>query len=318
MRSFKHPGLRAKPDGSFALNHAFTRYSRLPPKRHSTPACHRRGTPLTEGTAMTATTASNYVFDDAWLAERSRLGSLEAALDPGTIRHLIALGTGPGWNCLEAGAGAGSIASWLCERVGARGHVVASDLQTAFLHNLNHPNLEVWRHDIVTQALPANRFDLIHVRWTLHWPPGRQTAAASMASALRPGGWLLAEEPDFVTFYHGPGPEVVTRVATKAVRLLETLSGGMDSQYGRRLPADLLSHGLADVQAEGRVHQIHGGSPGSGSAWLRLTVEKVAHRLLASDAVTQAELDQTFRLLEDPAFATYSPMTVACRGRRAG
>jgi hypothetical protein len=54
---------------------------------------------------------SNYVFDDAWLEERSRLGSLEAALDPGTIRHLTSLGVGPGWNCLEAGAGAGSIAS---------------------------------------------------------------------------------------------------------------------------------------------------------------------------------------------------------------
>jgi SAM-dependent methyltransferase len=266
---------------------------------------------------MTPTTASSYVFDDAWLEERSRLGSLEAALDPGTIRHLVSLGTGPGWNCLEAGAGAGSIASWLCERVGARGHVVACDLQTALLQNLNHPNLEVWRHDIVTEPLPAKRFDLIHVRWTLHWPAGRQTAVASMASALRPGGWLLAEEPDFVTVYHGSGSEVVTGVVTKAVRLLETVSGGMDSQYGRRLPGDLLSQGLLDVQAEGRVHQIQGGSPRSGSTWLRLTVQKVAQRLLASNTVTQAELDETFRLLEDPAFATYGPMTVACHGRRA-
>lgn len=265
---------------------------------------------------MTAITAFNYVFDDARLAERARLGSLEAALDPGTIRHLISLGTGPGWNCLEVGAGAGSIASWLCERVGARGHVVASDLQTAFLQNLSHPNLEVWRHDIVTETLPANGFDLIHVRWTLHWPPGRHTAITSMVSALRPGGWLLAEEPDFVTFYYGPGTPVVTRVATKAVRLLETISGGMDSEYGRRLPADLLSQGLIDVQAEGRVHQIQGGSPRSGSTWLRLTLEKVAHHLLASDAVTRAELDETFRLLEDPVFTTYSPMTVACHGRR--
>jgi SAM-dependent methyltransferase len=265
---------------------------------------------------MTANSASSYVFDDAWLEERSRLGSLEAALDPGTIRHLVSLGTARGWTCLEAGAGAGSIASWLCERVGARGHVVASDLQTAFLQNLDYPNLEVWRHDIVTDTLPANRFDLIHVRWTLHWPPGRDTALASLVSALRPGGWLLAEEPDFVTFYHGPGPQVVTRVATKAVRLLETVSGGMDSQYGRRLSADLISHGLADVQAEGRVHMIQGGSPRSGSTWLRLTLEKVTHRLVAADAVTPAELDETFRLLEDPAFTTYSPMTIACRGRR--
>lgn len=122
----------------------------------------------------------------------------------------------------------------------------------------------------------------------------------------------------FLDRVRSPRCEPVTRVATKAVRLLETASGGMDSQYGRRLPADLLSQGLLDVQTEGRVHQIQGGSPHSGSTWLRLTIEKVAHRLLASDAVTQAELDETLRLLEDPAFVTYSPMTVACRGRRAG
>jgi len=53
--------------------------------------------------------ALNYVFDDAWLEERSRLGSLEAVLDPGSLRHLVALGVGPGWSCLEVGAGAGSI-----------------------------------------------------------------------------------------------------------------------------------------------------------------------------------------------------------------
>jgi hypothetical protein len=122
--------------------------------------------------------------------------------------------------------------------------------------------------------------------------------------------------PDFVTLYHGCQTEVVTRVATKAVRLLETVSGGMDSQYGRKLPADLLSHGLLDVRTEGRVHQIQGGSPRSGATWLRLTVEKVADRLVASRAITQAELHETLRLLNDPAFATYRPMTVAAWGRR--
>jgi SAM-dependent methyltransferase len=261
--------------------------------------------------------AANYVFDDAWLEERSRLGSLEAALDPGTIGHLAALGVGPGWNCLEVGAGAGSIASWLCERVGTRGDVVACDVQTTFLQNLDYPNLEIWRHDIATDTLPANRFDLVHVRWTLHWPPGRSAAVASMVSSLRPGGWLLAEEPDFVTLYHGCETQVVAQVVTKAVRLIETVSGGMDSQYGRRLPADLVACGLVDVHTEGRVHQIQGGVPRSGATWLRFTVEKVADRLLASETVTQAELRETLRLLDDPAFAVYSPMTVASWGRRA-
>lgn len=66
----------------------------------------------------------------------------------------------------------------------------------------------------------------------------RRPAVASITSALRPGGWLLAEDPDFVTPLrvrnrHGdPGGH-------PAVPLLETVSGGIDSQYARRLPADL-------------------------------------------------------------------------------
>jgi hypothetical protein len=59
---------------------------------------------------------------------RQRLGALEARLDPGTIQLLDALGNLEEWRCLEVGAGAGSIASWLAHRVGPRGHVLATDL----------------------------------------------------------------------------------------------------------------------------------------------------------------------------------------------
>src|SRR5262245_60645354 len=89
-----------------------------------------------------------------------RLRALEAALDSGTIRFLEALGTCEGWRCLEVGAGAGSIAAWLCQRVGATGHVLATDLDTRFLDALDAPNLEVRRHDITTDELPEGAFDL--------------------------------------------------------------------------------------------------------------------------------------------------------------
>lgn len=71
---------------------------------------------------------ADYPFDQAWQHESERLTALEQGLDPGTIRHLEALGVGPGWRCWEVGAGAGSIAAWLCQRVGDEGHVIATDL----------------------------------------------------------------------------------------------------------------------------------------------------------------------------------------------
>lgn len=45
----------------------------------------------------------------------------------------------------------------------------------------------------------------------------RRAAVASIISALRPGGWLLAEDPDFVTPYASE-TDVVTRVVTQRCR----------------------------------------------------------------------------------------------------
>jgi protein-L-isoaspartate O-methyltransferase len=106
-----------------------------------------------------------YPFDQAWDKERSRLGGLEQRLDPGTIRHLEALGMGPGWCCWEIGAGGGSIAAWLCQHVGDHGHVLATDLETTFLERLSYPNLAVRRHNIIADEAPlGGPFDLVHAR----------------------------------------------------------------------------------------------------------------------------------------------------------
>ncbi len=257
---------------------------------------------------------SGYVFDDAWQAERARLGSLEAALDPGTIRHLSDLGVAPGWRCLEVGAGAGSIAWWLAERVAPDGSVLAVDLQTTLLERLAHPGLEVRRHDVVAEALPTGGFDLVHARWVLHWPAGRATAIGHMVEALRPGGLLLAEEPDFGSLFDGL-PEPLRAVVVAALDALEKMSGGMDCRYGRRLHPDLAAAGLVDLQAVGRAHLIHGADDASGAAWLRLTVEKVRDRLIA-DGIDDAMMNDALALLDDPSFSAPSPLTLAVWGRR--
>lgn len=53
--------------------------------------------------------------------ERRRLRNLEAWQDPATARRLHAIGVGPGWRCLDVGAGGGSIARRLADQVGRSG-----------------------------------------------------------------------------------------------------------------------------------------------------------------------------------------------------
>src|SRR5207247_818763 len=94
-----------------------------------------------------------YIFEHQWRQERERLASMEALIDPFTIDCLEPIGVSEGWRCLEVGAGGGSIAEWLCRRVGSAGKVVATDLETKFVAAIEAFNLEVRRHDIRQNGL---------------------------------------------------------------------------------------------------------------------------------------------------------------------
>src|SRR5689334_15849917 len=98
-------------------------------------------------------------------AELSRLRLLEAIYDPYSQRALGFAGIEPGWNCLELGAGAGSIATWLSHAVGPGGAVVAIDLDPRFLVDLP-ANVEVRAVDVRHGDI-SDGYDLIHARCLL-------------------------------------------------------------------------------------------------------------------------------------------------------
>ena len=62
--------------------------------------------------------------------EDEGLAILEATFDPWTIASFESLPVQQGWRCLEVGAGSGSVALWLAEKVGSTGYVHASNLHT--------------------------------------------------------------------------------------------------------------------------------------------------------------------------------------------
>src|ERR1700691_728715 len=143
--------------------------------------------------------AAGYGLDDAWRKTLARLRSLEQWLDPATIRHLRARGVGPGWRCLEVGAGAGSVARWLCGQVCPGGEVVATDIDTRFLESRSEANLRVVRHDITADNLPPAAFDLVHCRLVLAHRRDRYAVLPPLPPPLRRGAQLVAEEMVFVS-----------------------------------------------------------------------------------------------------------------------
>ena len=186
---------------------------------------------------------ATYQFDNLWHQARQRLRGIEATWDPGTIRHLETLGVSEGWQCLEVGGGGGLIAEWLSQRVGPSGHVLATDINTRFLEALHAPNLEVRRHDILADELPEGAFDLVHVRAVLMHMSEPAATVRRMVAALKPGGWLLAEEVDFSTLVPEPTAAAVTAALfQKGMQAVVTFIAGGD--YGQSIYRDLRVHGL--------------------------------------------------------------------------
>jgi SAM-dependent methyltransferase len=239
-----------------------------------------------------------------------RLAGIEAAWDPGTQELLDSLGVGPGWRCLEAGAGGGSIAAWLADRVGPDGSVLAIDIDTTHLERLASL-AEIRRHDLRSEDLPAGSFDLVHERSVISWL-GESGALERLAASLAPGGWLVLEDFDWAICGPADGAPVVAKGYEAILSLIEGV--GYDRHYGRTLLDRLERMGLEEIRSEGRCHVLRGGSP--GTAFERLSI--LAHRdaLVSSGRLTEPELEEGVRYLADPAKHVVTPVLFSACGRR--
>jgi SAM-dependent methyltransferase len=259
-------------------------------------------------------TKEGYLLDNAWTQARERLGLLETSLDPGSIRHLERLGVDAGWQCLDVGAGGGSISEWLCRRVGPRGRVLATDVDTRFLDALEYPNLEVMCHDIANEALPERSFDLVFARAVLTHLAGRDVALRRMAAALKPGGKLLVEEVDVVSCVPDPrfqGATLYEEGWAAAVRVFS--AGGADVHYGRRLYGDICAAGLVDVDAEGRVLVVRAGTP-LARFW-QLTVAQLRDQIIPASSLTNDRMDQFLALHDAKDFIWLNNIIMAVWGK---
>jgi ubiquinone/menaquinone biosynthesis C-methylase UbiE len=259
-----------------------------------------------------------YILSNEWRAARERLAHLEAIWDAWTIQNFEKLQVGEGWCCLEVAGGGGSVAEWLCHRTGSSGRVVATDLQTHFLEALNASNLEVLRHDILSDPLPEQQFDLVHARAVLTFLPQPAEAVIRMVTALKPGGWLMLEEPDYVSAIHDPTMEPAAAALSKKgwdAVFRHVQSRGYNIEFGRHLYHDLVVNGLTAVRAEGFVGMQLGGTP-SALFW-KVTFEQVQDQVLEAGLLTEAEANSYRMLLESPTYRWLQPVMMSAWGKRA-
>jgi SAM-dependent methyltransferase len=250
----------------------------------------------------------DYVLDQGFGEERARLSGMEALWDPGSQALVDELGIGPGWKCLEVGAGGGSMVEWMASR-GA--HVTAIDIDTRFIESLASDSIEVRRVDLRTDPLPQAEFDLVHARLVLEHLSDRRQILDRLVATLRPGGWILIEDYDWTCFgFEGETPgfgdigDVILGFMAKA---------GFERDYGRRVVSDLDAAGLTEIRGEGRARLIDSTSPGFD--FFRLTFESLRGTIVDAGLLTAEEADgasagfsENVRML--------TPMMMAGIGRR--
>jgi SAM-dependent methyltransferase len=250
-----------------------------------------------------------YLLDHEWEQEPRRLQLLEEHADPTTVRRLEAAGVGPGWRCLEVGAGRGSIARWLGKTVGPSGHVVALDLDTSLLTHLDEPNIEVVCGDILDIDLPEASFDLVHTRLVLMHIPERRRALERIVSLLRPGGRLVVEELDWMAILTDPDPD---RVAL--FRAFSDALSTIDFECGRKLLRELDHAGLADTTADFRVDVVEGATP--LAQWEHLSVRALTDQVLDAGIATAEQIDAHVSRLADPDYRGHGWAWIGASGRR--
>src|SRR5215207_9781807 len=241
--------------------------------------------------------ASTYLLDNAGAEAPARLGALAEMFDASTKRHLLDRGLGPGWYCLDVGGGNGSIASWLADCTLPNGHVVVTDLDTRFLEPLARPNLEVRAHDITRDPLPDATFDLIHVRLVLVHLSTWERVLRGLVGALKPGGWLVAEEFDSESLPPDPDRspgEVVLETQVATARLM--VDHGFDRRFGRLLFGRFREAGLVDVGAEGRLTMVHHGSP--GASLVQANWQQLRGAMIGAGYVTADDVDRDIGRLD--------------------
>lgn len=161
------------------------------------------------------------------------------------------LAASPGEHVLEVGCGTGDDARAIAEQVAPDGKVVGVDKSAEMIaeartrsEKLELP-LEFDVGDAMDLAFDPESFDACRIERTLIHTPDTQRAVQEMVRVLRPGGRIVAFEPDLETFVvDSPHRDVTDRI------LKFWCDGFQCAWIGRHLSALFAASGLTDIRVE--------------------------------------------------------------------
>ena len=245
--------------------------------------------------------------DESGEADRIDLGAL--AYDEISAARLTALGAGPGWHCLDVGAGTGTLARWLLQGAGVTS-VLAVDRDTQFLAGDHLKGLVAQAADITAPGFDPGRFHLVHARFVLMHLRSWRRMISTLGSLLVPGGVLVLSDAVDLTTADAPASPYTDVMRAMWQGLRETI--GTDVSWVPDYPRLLLEEGLSSVAAEIHVPPL---VPGSAvSRFWADTWQRSRAAMLATGQVDDARIDRALRDLASPERAALAPGMITAWG----
>ncbi|MGA5472216.1 class I SAM-dependent methyltransferase [Streptomyces arboris] len=240
-------------------------------------------------------------FSPAAAGEGERIDFGALAYDDITMARLRALGAGPGWRCLDVGAGTGTVSRRLLKEAGVAG-VLAVDRDVRFLAERALPGLDVLEADITGADFAPGRFQLVHARFVLMHLPEHERLITALAGLVAPGGVLVLSDAVDLTSDRTPDTPYTSAMRAMWRGLRSTI--GTDVSWVPSYPQLLRGAGLEPVAAEIHVPPLRPGSPIS-RFWAD-TWERSRRAMVATGLVDDAGVDAAVRYLGSDACAALS------------
>jgi SAM-dependent methyltransferase len=205
-------------------------------------------------------------------SELERLRLQSRVWEPAGEALLREIGLPPDAAVLDAGCGAMGWLRVLRRKLGDSGRVIGSDVDErllaaarAFIEDERLEDVQTVADDLFASRLPAASFDLVHARFQLA-PLGRDAEQLrAYAALLKPGGWLVLEDPDAASWRLNPPGRATESLIALLMQAFE--AGGGNFNAGRELPRLLHEHGFEPMI---RAHVI---ALEPGHPYLRLPLQ---------------------------------------------
>jgi SAM-dependent methyltransferase len=195
--------------------------------------------------------------------------------------------------------------------------VVAVDLDTRFLTDIDQANVEVIKADFLSNAPIGDSFDLVCSRAVLGHLSDPKRAVRRMVQLVKPNGWVFTIDADLCIFSAAdPGHRDASRfdeVCRKAAAYIcEHYS--INYRMGRSLSKLFEEAGLVDVDNSAWTSVLRGGS--LRAEFWRRTREVSGPKMTASGAILQEEYELRLAAMTDPTFRFLDTLSFRVSGRK--